>query len=113
MKPERARSSRISANCFRRWKRSSRPGADPCRWRRSRGVVGHAFFYISNLIRTIETLVAMPALAREHDEFSPPMRIHPVAEHLIIYSIEGDRLVVVRILGNRRNWRALLEVIDG
>lgn len=72
-----------------------------------------ADFYISNLIRTIETLVAMPALAREHDEFSPPMRIHPVAEHLIIYSIEGDRLVVVRILGSRRNWRALLEVIDG
>ena len=42
-----------------------------------------------------------------------PMRIHPVAEHLIIYSIEGDRLVVVRILGSRRNWRALLGVIDG
>lgn len=55
----------------------------------------------------------MPALARERDEFSPPMRNHPVAEHLIIYSIEGDRLVVVRILGSRRNLRALLEVIDG
>jgi toxin ParE1/3/4 len=71
-----------------------------------------ADFYIGGLIRTIETLVAMPTLAREREEFSPPVRIHPVAEHLIVYLVQGDRLVVIRILGSRRNWRALLEMID-
>lgn len=71
-----------------------------------------ADLYIGSLIQTIGTLVTMPALARERKEFSPPVRIHPVAEHLIIYLIEDDQLVVVRILGSRRNWRALLEVID-
>lgn len=71
-----------------------------------------ADFYIGRLIHTIETLVAMPALARERDEFTPPVRIHPVAEHLIIYLIQDDWLVVVRILGSRQNWRALLEAID-
>lgn len=68
--------------------------------------------YIDTLIQTIETLVAMPQLARERAEFSPPVHIHPAAEHLIIYRIDDDRLSVIRILGSRQNWRALLEVID-
>lgn len=67
---------------------------------------------IGSLIQTIGTLVAMPALASEREELIPTVRIHPVAEYLIIYLIEDDQLVVVRILGSRRNWRALLEVID-
>ncbi len=71
-----------------------------------------ADLYIGTLIRTIETLVAMPLLARERTEFEPPVRIHPAAEHLIIYHIDGDKLAVIRILGSRQNWRALLEVID-
>ena len=73
---------------------------------------GQADLYIGTLIRTIETLVAMPQLARERAEFTPPVRIHPAAEHLIIYRIDGDWLSVIRILGGRQNWRALLEVID-
>lgn len=68
--------------------------------------------YIDSLIQTIETLVAMPTIARERAEFDPPVRIHPAAEHLIIYRIEEPFLVVIRILGGRQNWRAMLEVID-
>jgi toxin ParE1/3/4 len=73
---------------------------------------GQADRYIDMLIQTIATLVAMPLLARERAEFTPPVRIHPAAEHLIIYCIDSDRLSVIRILGSRQNWRALLEVID-
>lgn len=54
----------------------------------------------------------MPSLARERREFDPPVRIHPSAEHLIIYRIEADLILVIRILGGRQNWRAMLEVID-
>lgn len=64
--------------------------------------------YIDTLIATIETIVAMPTLARESVDFDPPVRIHPATEHLIIYSIEGDMILVIRILGGR----ALLEIID-
>ncbi len=71
-----------------------------------------ADIYIDTLIHTIETLVAMPTIARERTEFVPPIRIHPAAEHLIIYCAKGDMLLVIRILGSRQNWRALLEVID-
>src|SRR6056297_98118 len=69
--------------------------------------------YIDSLVRTIETLVAMPTIARERDEFDPPVRIHPAAEHLIVYRVEAAVLLVIRILGGRQNWRAMLEVIDG
>jgi toxin ParE1/3/4 len=68
--------------------------------------------YIDSLVRTIETLVAMPTIARERDEFDPPVRIHPAAEHLIIYRVEEALLLVIRILGGRQNWRAMLEMID-
>lgn len=71
-----------------------------------------ADIYIDTLIRTIETLVAMPTIARERTEFVPPVRIHPAAQHLIICRIDGDMLLVIRILGSRRNWRALFELMD-
>ncbi|PZX36924.1 toxin ParE1/3/4 [Roseinatronobacter thiooxidans] len=71
-----------------------------------------ADLYIDTLIQTIETLVAMPKLARERTEFAPPVRIHTAAEHLIIYRIDDDWLSVIRIMGGCQNWRALLEVID-
>jgi len=67
---------------------------------------------IDTLITTIETIVAMPTIARERLEFDPPVHIHPSAEHLIIYCIDGDMILVVRSLGGRQNWRAMLEVID-
>lgn len=71
-----------------------------------------ADIYIDTLVRTIETLVTMPTIAREQTEFVPLVRIHPSAEHLIICRIDGKMLSVIRILGGRQNWRALLEVID-
>jgi toxin ParE1/3/4 len=68
--------------------------------------------YIDTLITTIETIVSMPTLARERVEFDPPVRIHPTAEHLIIYCVDGVFILIIRILGGRQNWRAMLEVID-
>lgn len=69
--------------------------------------------YIDSLVRTIETIVAMPGIARERTEFDPPVRIHPVSRHLIIYRTKGETLVILRILRGRQDWRAMLAVIDG
>jgi len=57
-------------------------------------------------------MATMPTLARERTDFDPPVRIHPVAEHLMIYCIEADAVLFFRILGGRPNSRAMLEVID-
>lgn len=48
----------------------------------------HADTCIDSLVHMIETRVAMPAIARARDEFDPPVRIHPAAEHLIISRVE-------------------------
>lgn len=68
--------------------------------------------YIDGLLAILDTLVAMPTIARVRSEFDPPIRIHPFAEHMIIYRTENNWLSVIRILGGRQNWRGLLETID-
>lgn len=55
--------------------------------------------YTDILEDTLERLLFMPELARERGEFDPPVRIHPSAEHLIIYRIEGNQLLILRALG--------------
>jgi toxin ParE1/3/4 len=68
--------------------------------------------YFDSLIQTIDTLVAMPLLARERSEFAPPVRIHPTGRHLIIYRIEPDGLLIIRVLGGRQDWQTVLARID-
>ena len=68
--------------------------------------------YTDILEDTLDRLLFMPEMARERPEFDPPVRIHPSAEHLIVYLIEGDQLVVLRILGAGQNWQAILRAID-
>lgn len=58
--------------------------------------------YVSTLRRTIDTLVTMPEVAREHLDLSPPMRMHPSGQHLVFYTLEPDALTIVRILGQRQ-----------
>lgn len=68
--------------------------------------------YTDILEDTLDQLVFMPEMARERSEFEPPVRIHPSAEHLIIYQIEGDHLVILRILGAGQGWQAILRAVD-
>ena len=74
--------------------------------------VAQADRYTDILEDTLERLVFMPQMARERVEFEPPVRIHPSAEHLIVYRIEQDRLVVLRVLGAGQDWQAILRALD-
>ncbi|WP_425073714.1 type II toxin-antitoxin system RelE/ParE family toxin [Sagittula sp. S175] len=64
--------------------------------------------YVDGLATTFETLRAMPEIARERPEFRPPVRVHPSGEHVVVYHVKGDALEVIRVLGGRQNWRAVL-----
>ena len=68
--------------------------------------------YTDALEETFKRLLAMPEMARERLEFTPPVRIHPSGEHLVIYRIETDHLEILRILGGRQDWLAILQAVD-
>jgi toxin ParE1/3/4 len=71
-----------------------------------------ADYYIDTLEETFERLLLLPEMAREHTEFNPPVRIHPSGEHIIVYSIQDDHLAILRVLGSKQNWHAILQAID-
>ena len=74
--------------------------------------VAQADRYTDILEDTLEHLLFMPEMARERAEFDPPVRIHPSAEHLIIYWIEDDHLAILRVLGAGQDWQAILRAVD-
>ncbi|MCA1774079.1 MAG: type II toxin-antitoxin system RelE/ParE family toxin [Loktanella sp.] len=59
-----------------------------------------------------DSLLFMPEMARERPEFDSPVRIHPSAEHLIVYRIQQDHLVILRVLGAGLDWQAILRAAD-
>ena len=56
----------------------------------------------------LDVLCSHPEIARERTEIDPPVRLHPYRSHLIIYRIEGDHLVIIRVVHSRQHWQALL-----
>lgn len=68
--------------------------------------------YTDILEDTLDRLLFMPEMARERAEFDPPVRIHPSAELLIIYRIEGNQLLILRVLGAGQDWHAILRAVD-
>ena len=65
--------------------------------------------YIDDLTRVFETIAAMPTLARERNAFTPPVRIHVHESHLVVYTIAGDHVVILRLLGGRQDWISILK----
>lgn len=61
---------------------------------------GHeqADLYEAEMRSVFRLLSTHPEVARERVEFSPPVRIHHHARHLIVYRIEQDGLIVIRVL---------------
>jgi toxin ParE1/3/4 len=83
-------------------------------WRFSaeRWSVDHANGYVDELVRIFDLIAAVPTLARERREFTPPVRIHVHRAHLIVYLTEPDQILIVRLLGGRQDWAAILNAAD-
>ncbi|OUS30669.1 hypothetical protein A9Q99_05665 [Gammaproteobacteria bacterium 45_16_T64] len=54
--------------------------------------------YIDRMDEAFQLVAGQPLMCHERQEFSPPVRIHHQARHLIVYKIERDSITVVRIL---------------
>ncbi|MFK4822745.1 type II toxin-antitoxin system RelE/ParE family toxin [Ochrobactrum quorumnocens] len=61
--------------------------------------------YHSDLFNTLDLIAKNPQMAREREEISTPVRIHPFKAHLIVYQIEQNGSVfVLRIRNAFEDW---------
>lgn len=54
--------------------------------------------YLDDLETALHLLSEQPLICRERTEFTPPVRIHHHAHHLIVYLVEDDGINIVRVL---------------
>ena len=60
--------------------------------------------YLDRLEKTFHTLGENPKLARERAEIQPPVRVYPCEEHLIIYDIDVQGVLILRVRHGREDW---------
>ena len=68
--------------------------------------VGQADRYFEALHDALELLAAFPRSGHERNDGDAGMRILPFKAHIIVYVIEGQMVLVMRIRHGRENWRA-------
>lgn len=67
--------------------------------------VRQADAYHALLERSFRYLSDNPLAARERLEISPPVRIHPVQAHLVIYQRQADGdILIVRVRHGHEDW---------
>lgn len=64
--------------------------------------------YIDGIEELFILIAGMPDIARESSDFDPPVRFFPHGRHVIIYRVQGDGVLIVRILGGKQDWRRIL-----
>ena len=71
-----------------------------------------ADIYLDGLISQFEQLVTTPNIGRAYPLIDTELRILTVQNHLILYVHQRETILIVRILGGRQNWPALLAKLD-
>jgi len=65
--------------------------------------------YIGALKEKCQFLAEMPNLDPDRVEFNPAVKIHHHRKHLIIYIIENDDILIVRVLHDRMDIQQHME----
>ena len=65
--------------------------------------------YQALIVRALRDLARFPGLGRTRDELGPGLRSHPVGQHVVIYAVSDEDLIVVRVLHSRRDLPVDLE----
>ena len=71
--------------------------------------VSQAEAYLRGLFDVVDMVCQYPEMTREHIEFRPPVRLYRFRSHLVIYRVEDETILVVRIVHCRQNWQILLQ----
>ncbi len=63
--------------------------------------------YHDLLANTFKFLADNPKAARLREEIDPPVRIHPVQAHLVVYRVETDgEIFIIRVRHGHEDWVA-------
>jgi toxin ParE1/3/4 len=62
--------------------------------------------YHAQLETTFQFLGDNPLAARERPEIMPPVRVHPIGSHLIVYTLDDrDEVLILRIRHANEGWQ--------
>ena len=66
--------------------------------------------YHDHLKKAFEFLADNPFATRERMELAPPIRIHPVGSHIVLYTVGGNGdIFIVRVRHGHEDWLTILE----
>lgn len=61
--------------------------------------------YHQKLFQVFSLLAQFPEMSRERVELTPPVRIHPVGSHIIIYQLQANQdILIVRVRHSHEDW---------
>lgn len=60
--------------------------------------------YFAELINTMDRISRSPHLYQERTEFVPPVRITRSGQHLVIYSVEREYVLIVRVFALKHGY---------
>lgn len=66
--------------------------------------ITQAEHYHAGLETAFAFLADYPRAARERTEIDPPVRAHPRGAHMIIYELDGEDVVILRVRHSREDW---------
>lgn len=73
--------------------------------------VDQARRYHHKLFEIFTFLADNPRAARLRPEITPPVRVHPVGSHIVLYDVlENDEVFILRIRHGREDWQGSPDV---
>lgn len=64
-----------------------------------------AQIYHNGLFELFDLIASTPAMARQRIELTPPVRVQRYKAHLVIYLIDDEGVLIVRVRHGREDWQ--------
>jgi len=64
--------------------------------------------YSRGFLNLFDVIAANPRMARVRKGFALPYRMHRHGSHLVFYRIDGERIIIARLLHFKQNWQEYL-----